>query len=366
MSDMVLTNRQLFWIMVSTQIIMTILLTTAPAIQTAKQDAWISLIVATGASTGIAYICGKLCIRFPNRTLIEFNRILLGKWFGGLISAMYLLVWIVIMTVILKQFSLFITGTIMPKTPVFLIQILMFLVVLYPTLHGIGVLARICELTGPIIVTGVVGPLFLAINQMDRDRLLPIYTDNGFRPLFEGALPAAAFLGDCIMLLMLIAFVSKHKQTVRHGAAGVLLSGLITLVSVIVSILMFGPNVAGNYTYPMLMIVRSISIGGIIENLDAIVVTIWIMSVFTKLALYLFISGYGTTQLFGLKDWRKTTWVIATLVLLVSLIPFNYEEISVIFPAKVAASYIFPLFMVAGPVLLLGLARIRRKKIAMS
>ncbi|MCY9659805.1 endospore germination permease [Paenibacillus chondroitinus] len=365
MSDMVLTTRQLFWMMVSTQVIMTILLTTAPAIQLANQDAWMSLIVSTAVAVGIAYICGKLASIFPDKTLIEFNRILLGKWFGGVISVMYLLVWIVILTVILKQFSLFITGTIMPRTPVFLIQIPMFLVVIYPTVHGVGVIARICELTGPIILIGVIGPMFLAINQLDWDRLLPIYIDNGLLALMKGSLPAAAFLGDCIMLLILIAFVVQKKQIVRHAVGGVMLSGVVTLISVIFSILMFGHNVAANYTYPMLMIVRSISIGGIIENLDAIVVTIWIMSVFTKLSLYLFVSSYGTSQLFGLKDWRKMTWVISAIVMLATFIPVNYEEISVIFPLKVAAPYIFPIFMVAGPLLLLLLALVKRKKLRM-
>lgn len=167
------------------------------------------MVAATAISSGIAYVCGKLASIFPDKTLVDFNRILLGKWFGGLISALYLLVWIVILTVILKQFSLFITGTIMPRTPVFLIQIPMFLVVLYPTVHGVGVIARICELTGPIILIGVIGPMFLAINQLDRDRLLPLYSDNGFLPLMKGALPTAAFLGDCIMLFMLIAFVAQ-------------------------------------------------------------------------------------------------------------------------------------------------------------
>jgi spore germination protein KB len=365
MNDMVLTNRQIFWMMVSSQVIMTILLTTAPAIQLAKQDAWFSLIASIAIVTGIAYVCGKLASIFPDKSLIEFNRILLGKWLGGVISFLYLLVWIVILTVILKQFSLFITGTIMPRTPVYFIQIPMFLVVLYPTVHGVGVIARICELTGPIILIGVIGPMFLAINQLDKDRLMPIYIDTGLVPLMKGALPAAAFLGDCIMLLMLIAFVAQRKQIIRHAVGGVLLSGIVTLISVVFSILMFGQNVAANYTYPMLMIVRSISIGGIIENLDAIVVTIWIMSVFTKLSLYLFVSGYGTSQLFGLKDWRKPTWVIAGIVMITSLIPFNYEEISVIFPVKIAAPFIFPIFMVAGPLLLLFLALMKRKKFRM-
>ncbi|MGO4496236.1 endospore germination permease [Paenibacillus sp. 2RAB27] len=366
MSDMALSNRQIFWMMVSMQIIMTILLTIAPAAQIAKQDAWISILLATVAGTLIAYICGKLSTMFPGLTIVEYNRILLGKWLGGLISALFILVWLVILTVILRQFSLFITGTIMPKTPLYVIQISMLLVVLYPTLHGVGVLARICEVTGPIILLCVLGPMFLSINQLKWDRLLPIYLDNDMMILMKGALPTAAFLGDCMMIMMLIAFVDKRKNTVRYAISGVMLTGVLTVLSIIVSILMFGPHVAAGYPYPMLMIVRSISIGGIIENLDAIVVTIWIMSIFTKLALYLFVASYGTSQLLGIRNWKIVTWITAIVVMLLTFIPLNYEEITIIFPKEIAARFIFPIFMVILPVVLLMLALMRSRKLKMA
>ncbi|MDR6552174.1 endospore germination permease [Paenibacillus qinlingensis] len=363
MSDMDLSNRQIFWMMVSTQIIMTILLTTSPAAQMAKQDAWISILLATLVGMAIAYICGKLNVIFPGRTLAEYNRILLGKWLGWVITALYILVWLVILTVILQQFSLFITGTIMPKTPLYVVEVPMLLVVLYPTLHGVGVIARICEITGPIILLCVVGPMLLGINQMNGDRLFPILLDNNVMSIMKGALPTSAFLADCILLMVLIAFVSKRKHTVRYAVSGVMLSGVLTTLSIIVSILMFGPNVAAAYPYPMLMIVRSISIGGIIENLDAIVVSIWIISIFTKLGLYLFVASYGASQLLGLQNWKIVTWITALVVMLLSFIPVNYEEISIIFPQKIAAPIIFPIFMVIGPLVLLMLALMKRKKL---
>ncbi|WP_179233000.1 GerAB/ArcD/ProY family transporter [Paenibacillus rigui] len=362
MRDMSLTGRQLFWMMVSMQIIMTILLTTSPTIQISKQDAWISMFLSTGIGMGIAFICAQLSMMFPGQTLVEYSRILLGKWIGGLVSALYILFWIIILSVILKQFSLFITGTIMPKTPVPVIESLMLLVVLYPTLHGIGVIARICELTGPFILIGVAGPMFLVMNEINKDRLLPIYWDNGYLAIMKGALPAATFLGDCIMILVLIAFVVQRKRVITHAVGGVMLSGIAAVVSCIVSLLMFGPVVAGSYPYPMLMIVRSISIAGIIENLDAIVITVWIMSIFTKLSLYLFVAGYGTSQLLGLKNWTYPVWTVAVVALLLALIPLNYEEISVIFPQKIAGPYFFPILMGGGPLMLFMLALIRHKR----
>ncbi len=361
MTDMMLSNRQIFWMMVSMQIIMTILLTTAPTFQIAQQDAWLSVVLATGIGCGIAYVCAKLGTMFPGKTLIEYSRILLGKWFGGFIAALYLMFWILIFSVILQQFTFFIIGTILPRTPIIVIVVLMVSIVLYPTLHGIGVIARCCEVVGPIVLVGVIGPILLAVNKMDAERLLPVYTDSGLIAIMRGSLPTATFLGDCIMTVMLISFVRHPKKVVRHAVWGVLLTGLFTLLSVFASLLMVGPNVTESYPYPLLMLVRSISIGGIIENMDAIVVAVWIMSIFTKLALYLFVASYGTSQLFHIKDWRKTVWVIAAIGGLIALIPINFVEASVIFPKKVAVPYTLPILMVGLPLFLLILAQVKRK-----
>jgi spore germination protein KB len=362
MNEMELSGRQIFWMMVSMQVIMTILLTTAPALQIAGPDAWMSAILASGVGAGIAYLCAQLNLMFPNQTLIEYSRHLLGKWLGGFVSVLYLLYDLLLLAVILKQFSLFITGTIMPRTPISVVAILMILCVLYPTLYGIAVLGRLCEISGPLILIGIVGPIFLVINQMEPDRILPILADSGLVAMMKGSLPIATFLGDCVMLVMLTAFVSDSKRIVKQAVGGVAVCGFFSVLLVMVSLFVFGSNVAAGYPYPLLMMVRTISLGGIIENLDAIVVTIWIMSIFTKLALYLFVAGYGTSQLFGIKKWKTMIWILALLVMITSFLPINYIEISVLFPQKIGTGILFPYIMVGVPLVMFIVAKLRGKK----
>ncbi|WP_181907447.1 GerAB/ArcD/ProY family transporter [Cohnella lupini] len=358
---MTLTSRQMFWMMVSMQVIMTLLLTTTPTFQIAKQDAWISTLLASGVGSGIAYVCAKLSLMFPGRTLIEFSRDLFGKWLAILIAVMYLMFWISLFGIILQQFKMFIIGTILPQTPPYVIVLLMVTVVLYLTLHGVGAIARCCEIMGPLIIIGVVSPVFFAFNRIDADQLLPVFVDSGFMAIVKGALPTATFLGDCIMIMVLVSFVGKTRKVVRHAVLGVLMSGLFTVMSVFSCLLIFGLHVTKGYPYPLLIVVRSISLSGVIENMDAILISVWIMSVFTKLTLYLFVSSYGTSQLLGIKDWRKVAWPIAFLGVVMALIPLNYVESSIVFPIKVAVPFSFPILMIGLPLMMLMIALIKRK-----
>jgi spore germination protein KB len=300
---------------------------------------------------------------FPGQTLIEYSRILVGKWLGRLIASVYLLFWISLFGVILQQFKIFILGTILPLTPPYAIVLLMVGVVLYLTLHGVGAIARCCEVMGPIIMLGVIAPVIFALNRIDADQLLPVFVDSGVVAIFKGALPTATFLGDCILMTVLISFVGTKRGVVRHAVIGVFVSGLFTVLSVFACLLIFGLHVTQGYPYPLLIVVRSISLSGVIENMDAILISVWIMSVFVKLALYLFVSSYGTSQLLGIKNWRKSVWPIAGIGTILALIPANYVESSIIFPAKLAVPFSFPILMTGLPLTMLIIAMIRRKTI---
>lgn len=348
--------------MISMQIIMTLLLTTTPAFQTAKQDAWISALIGTGIGCGIAYICAKLNLMFPGKTIIEYSRVLVGKWLGGLVASLYLIFWISLFGIILQQFKMFILATILPFTPPYIIVLLLIGVVLYLTLHGVGAIARCCEVMGPIIVFGVLAPFLFAINRVDFDQLLPVFVDSGMFAIFKGALPTATFLGDCILMTVLLSFVGTKRKVVRHAVIGVLVSGMFTVLSVFTCLLIFGYHVTQGYPYPFLIVVRSISLSGVIENLDAFLIAVWIMSVFVKLALYLFVSSYGTAQLIGIKSWTKLVWPIAAIGTIMALIPLNYVESSIIIPTKLFVPYTLPTLMSGLPLAMFIIAIIRRKK----
>ncbi|WP_141501490.1 GerAB/ArcD/ProY family transporter [Paenibacillus luteus] len=361
MEQMTLSNRQLFWMIGSMQIVMLVLLTSSATVQVAKQSAWISSILVMGIGISMAYFCAKVSTYYPGQTMIKYTRSLFGKWVGSAVSLLYLLYWISVYSAILRQFTAFIIGTILPETPITSILIIMSLAVLYPALQGITVIGRLSEVLGPIILAGILIPIMLAANRLHFYRLEPVFGDISWLDISMGTLPSAPFLGDCIVLMMTIAFV-KEQAIVRHAVFGVMMAGLGYVVSILAVIMMFGYLVTESSPYPLLVLVRSISLGGIVENLDAIITAIWMMSIYIKLSLYLFAASYGAAEWFGVKNWRPFVWGISILCILLSMIPRNYIEVSVIFTSKVAVPYIFPILMLGIPLLMLIMTWIKNKR----
>ena len=194
------------------QIGMTILLTINPSIAVAKQDAWISILLSSMFSVGLAYVLTRISIMYPNESLISYAPKIMGKFLGHVIILIYVLYWFTVLGIILRQYGDFMIGTILQLTPVIIPIIGMLIVAAYVTYAGIEVLARCSEVLGPLILLGIMLPLILNISQIQLDNLQPILLDNHFSVLLKGALPTASFLGDNILLMMILPFVADPRK----------------------------------------------------------------------------------------------------------------------------------------------------------
>ncbi|MDR6884152.1 GerAB/ArcD/ProY family transporter [Bacillus sp. 3255] len=114
--------------------------------------------------------------------------------------------------------------------------------------------------------------------------------------------------------------------------------------------------------FPYFSMVRFINYLEFIQNMDVWIMFIWIFSVFVKLAIYLFINSYGTAQLIGIKNWRAVIGFAAIAIFTISLVPANI--IGLLDYAKfVWIIYIFPIFIVGLPIILLLVSHLRGRSL---
>ncbi|UKS27409.1 spore germination protein [Paenibacillus sp. HWE-109] len=360
--DMRINGKQLFWLMVTMQLGMTILLTINPSIQVSKQDAWISTGCAAIVGVCVAFICSRMSLIYPRQTFTGYAKILFGRALGNVIIFIYFIFWYSVLAIILRQYAEFILATILPRTPVIIPMIGMLLVAVYVTYSGIEAIARSSELLGPLALLGITIPLLLSIKNIQIANILPIYADSSPMIILKGALPSSTFLGDCIMLIMLFGFVAVPRSAVKPALLGVGTAGFLTCVSTFLIISVFGNEAAALHTYPYFNLVRYISYFDFFQNLDSIVIAMWIVGVFVKVSLYFFVCTFGTAQWIGIQKWRKMMWFVAPAVLLLALVPRDFIDSSIFFPQKIANPYFFPLHMLALPLLMWGVAKYRNRK----
>ncbi|MDQ0875939.1 hypothetical protein QFZ77_004598 [Paenibacillus sp. V4I3] len=119
---------------------------------------------------------------------------------------------------------------------------------------------------------------------------------------------------------------------------------------------------ATGQTYPYFNLVRYISIYDFFQNLDSFMIPIWIIGVFVKVSIYVFICTYGTAQVCKVTNWPRMLWFVIPVVILIAMVPRSYFDSSIFFPKKIVLPYILPIHLLGLPVLLWGISLLKNKK----
>ncbi|MFC4807849.1 GerAB/ArcD/ProY family transporter [Paenibacillus sp. GCM10023250] len=348
---MKLTNYQLFWLLFSMESGMTIMLVLSPTFQTARQGSPLAAVLAGAAAVLATYIAAKLSLLHPNDTFVEYVPKIIGTWLGKTIVFAYLLLWIAVTGIVLREYGDFVHMALFDKTPLWIILLFMLLVIVYAVDGGIHIIGRCSEIIGPIIVFNVILFRIFSLKDLHVDRLLPIMPSEGLMPVLAGSSPAASFLSESVMIVMLIAFVGNKRKAVAAGLWGVGLAALVLLNTVMDAIMMLGSAVPAKLQYPVYSLSQYISVMEFVQNLDIFLVVGMSFTVFVKIGIYVFITSYGTAQWLHVRKWRRVLWIVAGLVLAVALFPRSVDESQTSFP-RFWKDVAFPVFLLGIPLLL--------------
>lgn len=355
---------QVFWMTYSFDVGMATLITITPAIIEAKQDAWISAIIASGISILTTFVATKLSLLHPQQTFIEYSQTILGKVLGKVIILPYFIQWYSVAGFIVRQSSDFLHIAMFHKTPLFVLIFTMLILMVYVTYQGgIESIGRCSEIFGPIVFLMIILSFILSFNQVHWGRLLPVYADSGWLSIFKGSVPMASFLGQGVIMMMITAFMAEPNKAPSYALWGVGIASAIVCGTTVIVITTFGPAVSGKMWFPYFEVTRFISIMDFIQNIDVLIVVVWILSVFIRASLYMFIASYGTAQLLGIKNWRNMIWFVALIILLCALLPANIDVASIDYPKKFVEPFVLPVLIIGIPLFLWMVGSIRKKQV---
>ncbi|WML23886.1 endospore germination permease [Neobacillus sp. OS1-33] len=358
---MKISGLQVFWLMFTFETGNMILLTLSPTFQDAKQDAWISYLLAAILGILIVFVSSKAALLYPGKTLIEYSKLIFGKWLGILIVIVYLIQWYSVLGDILREFAEFTITILLPTTPMWVLVLTMLLLLIYITYSGgIEGIGRCSEVFGPIILLSVLILLILSVSIFNYKNFLPVFSDTGFVPILKGTLHPLSFLGESVMMLMLLSFMDQPNKGPKRAVWGIAAASCLVSTVAIWVLLVLGPEIASGLRHPAFDAVSYITVMDFIQNLEIIAVLIWILSVFIKLSLYFFLANYGTAQLFHIKKWRKLIWVTSTFFFILAII-FPNPTYTYIFDNTYWIYFALPVNMVGIPLLLWFVGSLRKK-----
>ncbi len=327
----------------------------------AGRDAWVAPLLATLPGLYVILVITSLGQRLPGQTIVQYTETLLGPWLGKIIALSYIIFFLHVNGIAVREFGELIAAALMPRTPQVVYATLMVTVCSYGVYHGLEVLARVMELTYPwlLILFGLI--LILVAGHMEPSNLLPVLQSD-VKTIIHSCLNPIAWRGEVFILGMFFTSLARPDLARRNGFIAVLAVGLILTINALACTAVFGVT-TGRLNFATFELVRLAGFGPFLTRLDALWMIIWIVGIFGKVALFHYATVTGTAQLFRLKNYCCIITPLSILLIALSLSQFNSLTSMLSWLTGPWIPYAF-LYEMGIPTVLLIVALLKGKKIA--
>lgn len=177
------------------------------------------------------------------------------------------------------------------------------------------------QLTGDFFlsVAGVLIVPFFVHKEINYHMAIAMFNHFEMKGIWNGTYMVTALYAEMTFITFLFPYFTSQNKTMRSLIWAVITSVIIVLTNLISIILVFGPDLTANLQYPQLELIRYIRAAATLENLDPVLIAIWLSSLFIKISLFLYIAIICVTHTFSLKDHKPFSLFMTVIVVGLSL-----------------------------------------------
>ena len=288
-----------------------------------NQDAWLSALIGLAGCAALGYffvICSRV---MRSETLIQYLERIYGKLIGKMIGAAYVFFSFIGTTTLLYYFGNFTTTQILTRTPIELLNLMLAILVMAVVRAGLEVLARTGELLIPWFMFLFIALSILLLPKLQLERISPLY-EAGLADHLAAAYNFMAIAGfPLVVFLMFIPRNINRQDRVKWSFfLGTGIGSLIVGVIVLLCILVLGASATARQMFPGYVLAKTISLFDIIQRLESVMASMWILTIFFKTALYFYACVVGLAQLFEVKDYRFLVLPLGILAVVFSTVVY--------------------------------------------
>jgi spore germination protein len=321
-------------------------------------DGWLIIAGMGLAHILLAFIIIKLNCRFPGKTFPEYIQKVIGVIPGKILVLAISCYILINLAYEVREFTEVAKMFLLPRTPTEIIIFTLILVCAYVVRGGVESVARMVEATFPILFIPFFLVLLPGFSNLDLTNLLPLGRDLGTK--VTDLMPHAphAFRG-IEYILFYIGFVEKPQRAFKPVAWGLLfVTGFYTLVCII-CLSAFGAKSVSTTIWPLLNYIRNINIPGLfIERLDGVILSLWVLTVFTTIITGFFIVTYSFSKILNTKEQKQYALPLMIVIYYLALQPAGLAELYQW--GAWMFKYVSTIFIYVIPVVALAIAALRR------
>ena len=289
--------------------------------ETSKQASWVAPIVSILPLILLILVLNIFFSKAKKRTFNSLEEVLEGAYGKVITKGILILytIWIIILCAIQVRLIAERYATTLFFYSSEKLFVILSLVLVYFALKGsFETLARFSEI-GAIILLVILSLIaIIAIQNFDVKNVYPVtfYDSKG---IMNGMLSVVSIFSSITYIFFMGDIINDKEHLKRSGKRLAIWYAFITLLIVFVTIGCFGYKVVNAFTHPFFIALKSTRFMEMLEGVDGMFVSLWLMMDFFLVSYYLFIATAMIKKVFKLKS-RKT--IVTPLIFLVYILSF--------------------------------------------
>ncbi|TCK05540.1 UNVERIFIED_ORG: spore germination protein KB [Anoxybacillus amylolyticus] len=312
-----ITSMQMMLLLYPTIMATAILLVPGVTAQHAKQDMWLSPIWASLIGFLTVYITVWLHRLYPKKTPIEYSVEIVGKLLGKFIGLIFLFFYFHTTALVIREYGEFVVGNFLLYTPINFVMGSMAFVCAVAVRCGLDVLGRLAQLLVPFVIMLLCIMVILLLPDIDLENMLPIM-EKGILPSIMGAVTPQSWFSECFLMAFLLPHVIDEYNGRKWGNIAVVSVVFTLFVTNLITLLVFG-TITADFVYPVMSVVRYISIADFLEHLEVVVMTLWVAGVFLKISVFYYALVVAIAQWLNLSHYEPLVFPVGLILLLMSI-----------------------------------------------
>ncbi|SEF38721.1 spore germination protein [Caloramator fervidus] len=288
-----------------------------------ETNGWLSLILGGLVCLLEIYFICCIAKKYSPAKFTDVLKQLFGKFLGTIFAVIIFIYFLIFSALEVRLFAETTKMYLLYKTPLEYIIIPFLFLGIILARCGIEPIARFFEAVIYLVAITFILVFLLYLPKSDYSNLLPVLRIHPLK-LLKGVEDSFFSFSGFEVLLLLFPFMRDSKKSFKVSAISIMLITFIYVVIFVQCIARFGVDYTKTLLYPTLSLIKSSDVpGAFIEGIEGLLFSLWIVLIFTTLAMFIFAYSVIAGDLLKQKEAKHIVILFLPAVYIVSLLPDN-------------------------------------------
>lgn len=290
-------------------------------------DGWIGIILGGLLTIPLIIMINKIFILYPDKNFFQIGYEVLGKWIFNIFLIIFLIYFILLLSFITRNLAEIVNAFLLETTPTEVMIVTFILATAYIARSDINIIGRMSYHIYPMILGFVVIVSLISSTGLDFTEMLPVFQSN-VKDLPKGLWITFFSFSGFEILFFVLPFAEEKEKTIKYSLIGICTVIIMYVVIFVISLSQYGLEHLQRQLFPTLSLIKEVDLPGFfIENLDGLVMAIWVLVIFATAGPIYYSTGKIISNL--LKTKSQDIFIISLLpiIYIISLIPQNLMEV---------------------------------------